>query len=359
MRIRTIHNTAELDSIKDAWITFETHPNGPTVFQNWDWNRIWCSRVLAFNPRMRLAVKLVEDSAGRPKAILPFFEQAIAGPALHVTQFLCHRMSPTYDVLLADPLNMDLAAEVTEILCSNQRGCSFIHLRQLVDDSAFTRQLIDRGIAEPQCQRAWISAEQDFSDPLKRVSKNRRKKIRRAERKLREQGTVEFRVCRGRDFTPAFDELIALHHKRFEQKQKQTILTGSNVDFLREATENLCTEGKAEVIQLRHNDVTIAAQIQIIDRDQLYALQAGFDPHFAEYIPMWLLDVESIRRGFTELGCTRYELGAIYDENKFSWNPTLGTNYFANFGGGNSLSRIAERIHRYQFRKGATYIPGP
>ncbi|MFZ1746800.1 MAG: GNAT family N-acetyltransferase [Nitrospirales bacterium] len=351
MRFRTIHDISELDSIKDVWRTFEIQPNGPTVFQSWSWNRIWCEQVLACDPQKRLAVKLVEDSAGRPVAILPFFEQAIMGEMLRVTQFLGHRMSTYNDILLADPSDMEVCTAVVESLCSDRQTNGFIHLRQMSDESVFTMELIDRGLAEPQCQRAWVEADPEKPDPLLRVSKSRRKHLRQAERRLREKGTVEYRVCRGSEFPSAFDGLIDLHCRRFLQKGKETNLTSQNVDFLREATATLSKKGQAEVFQLRCNGVTIAGVLQIIDRNRYYSLQSGFDPEFADYSPIWLLDVESMHRGFTKLGCTRYELGAVYNEYKYSWKPSLATSYMAIFNADNWLPRMAQSAYQYIFRR--------
>ncbi len=351
MRIRTIHNTIELDSIKDVWKAFEKVSGGPTVFQSWTWNRTWCDQVLAGDPQKRLAVKLVEDSGGRPVAILPFFDQRIMGSILQVTQFLGHRMSTYNDVLLVDPSNVELCKEVVESLCSVKQSNGFIHLRQMSDESVFTTELILRGLAEPQCQRAWVDADPKQPDPLLRVSKSRRKHIRRAERSLREKGTVEYRVCRGNEFTAAFDELIGLHNRRFLQKGQDTNLTSQNVGFLREAAATLSHQGQAEVLQLRCNDATIAGVLQIIDGNRYYSLQSGFDPAFADYSPIWLLDVESMHRGFTKLGCTSYELGAVYNEYKHSWNPSLATSYVATFNADNWLPRIAQGVYRKKFRR--------
>ncbi|WP_342348050.1 GNAT family N-acetyltransferase [uncultured Nitrospira sp.] len=351
MRIRTIHNILELDSIKDVWKVFERVSGGPTVFQSWTWNRIWCDQVLADDPQKRLAVKLVEDSGGRPVAILPFFEQKIMGSILQITQFLGHRMSTYNDVLLADPNDMELCKDVVEALCSEKQANGFIHLRQMSDESIFAKELIVRGLAEPQCQRAWVDADPKVLDPLSRVSKSRRKHIRHAERSLREKGKVEYRACRENEFMSAFDELIDLHCRRFLQKGKETNLTSQNVGFLRKALTTLSHQGQAEVLQLRFNDATIAGVLQIIDRNRYYSLQSGFDPAFADYSPIWLLDVESMHRGFTALGCTRYELGAVYNEYKKSWNPSLAMSYVATFNADNWLPRIAQSVYRKKFRR--------
>ena len=351
MRIRTIHDISELDSLKDVWETFGAQRNGPTVFQSWTWNRIWCEQVLAGDPQKRLAVKLVEDSAGRPVAILPFFEQTIVGSMLRVTQFLGHRISTYNDILLADPSDVKLCTAVVEALCSERQANGFIHLRQMSDASAFTMELINRGLAEPQCQRAWVEADPEKPDPLLRVSKSRRKHLRQADRRLREKGTVEYRVCRGNEFPSAFDELIDLHYRRFLQKGKETNLTSKNIGFLREATATLSNKGQAEVFQLLSNGVTIAGVLQIIDGNRYYSLQSGFDPTFADYSPIWLLDVESMHRGFTGLGCSSYELGAVYNGYKYSWNPSLGTSYVATFNAENWLPRIAQSVYRTKFRR--------
>lgn len=108
MRIETIHNADELESIKGIWGKFELYPNGSTLFQSWLRNRVWCDEGLAFNLQMRLGVKLVEDTVGRHVSILPFFEQGIMRGLLWVTRFLGDRKSPYNDILLADPNDIEV-----------------------------------------------------------------------------------------------------------------------------------------------------------------------------------------------------------------------------------------------------------
>lgn len=351
LRINKIETIPELDAISRLWIGFQEAPGGPGIFQSWMWNRLWCEEVLTHDSSMRLSVRLIEGADGTPKAILPFYEQAHAGSMLHMTQFLGHRMSTFNDVLLADPDDRDLAEAIVELLHREAGRRGFIHFRQLVDESAFGRVLADKGIAEPQCPRVWVNNDPAFADPLARLSHSRRKQVRRGEKRLREKGPVEYRACRGENFAEAFDELIALHNLRFLEKRQKTILTGPGLKFLKAATGMLSDLGKSEIFQLRCGDKTVAALLQIIDRDRYYSLQAGFDPAYADCSPVWLLDAEAMRRGFGTLGCSRYELGAAYDSYKYSWKPSTGLNYFANFGARNPITKLLAKSYHHAFRR--------
>jgi len=83
IRIKRIRTLGELDAIEEIWTDLERVEDGPSIFQSWIWNRTWCEHVLRSHKQARLDVRLVEDGAGRTLAILPFFEETLAGPLLN------------------------------------------------------------------------------------------------------------------------------------------------------------------------------------------------------------------------------------------------------------------------------------
>ena len=92
LKVRNLGSLQAMDSIKDVWLAFQNLKNGPSVFQSWIWNRLWCECVLATLKRINLNVQVVEDETGRILAILPFFDALQAKPFFYLTQFLGHRL---------------------------------------------------------------------------------------------------------------------------------------------------------------------------------------------------------------------------------------------------------------------------
>lgn len=351
MRIRHIRTLDELDAIEKHWRDLECIDGGPSLFQSWTWNRIWCDQVLSTRKRARLDVRVIEDGAGRILAILPFFEEDLAGPLVRVMQFLGHRMSEYNDVLLADPRSSELAEQVVQALPSGLGPRTVLHLRHLNGQSEFTKQLVTQRLAEPQCAYLWLQADPMITDQGMRLGRSKRKTFRWAMNYLHRHFEAEFQVQAGEDFLPAFDELVDLHHRRFSSKGRSTSLVGSTLAFWRIATSTLCNTGIFEIVQLRAGGRTIAAALLAHDKQHYFLLNIGFDPEFGRFSPMRLLLTETMRRGFEDLGCEIYDLGAGYGQYKFDWSPIVGTNYMCCRGGTGPYAKLMATLYGIAFRR--------
>lgn len=357
LRIKRVHTLTELDDLESTWKDLERIDGGPSIFQSWLWNRTWCDHVLPTLKHSRLDVRIVEDGIGRILAILPFFEQALIGGLVRLIQFLGHRLSFHNDILLANPKSAELAGEVATVLLSSLGPRTVIHLRHLNGESMFTKQLVEKQLAEPQCARLWLEANPAIRDQRERLSRTGRKNLRRRENILRRDFEIEFHVRTGRDFSKAFDELISLHHLRFASTKRKSLLIGPNLRFLKAVTSRLSHKGIFEVVQFKANGRTIAAALRTIDRDRYFAIQSGFNPKFARFSPMRRLTAETIRRGFDDLGCKIYDFGPGYDAHKYEWSPVVGRNYFCCRGGAGSLGKLAAVLYRNGFRRHLPSIP--
>jgi CelD/BcsL family acetyltransferase involved in cellulose biosynthesis len=349
IRIKRIRTLTELDTLEKIWTELERLDGGPSIFQSWTWNRLWCEEVLLRRKRAYLDVRVVEDGAGRALAVLPLFTEALAGPMVRITQFLGHRMSFHKDVLLADPKSPELADIVIRALLQDLGSSGVLHLRHLDGESMFTKRLVVNQVAEPQCTRLYLQADPTITDQRMRLGPSRRSSLRRGENRLRRQFDIAFRVQSGMAFLEAFDELIDLHHRRFTAKGSPTSLIGPSLAFFRTATSTLSKAGNCEIIQLQANGVTIAAVLMACHKRRYFFLQSGFDPKFSRFSPMRLLLTESMRRGFEDLRCEIYDLGTGYEQYKFDWSPIVGTNYMCCRGGTSLYARSVAAFYRAAF----------
>lgn len=349
-QIKHIRTFAELDGIENIWKELERANGGLSIFQSWIWNRTWCEHYLGQDKKSFLDVRLVEDSKGRPLAILPFFKVALAGPFIHLTQFLGHRMSYHNDIILVEPDNQKLAELIVELLIKDLGYRTVMHLRHLDQRSQFTKQLLARHLVEPQCLRVWVKKDPRITVQRMRLGRSKLKTLRWAENQLRKNFNSEYRVRVGADLFDSFEELVKLHQLRFTSKGRSTRFQGKNLIFRKDVMLKSNYSNKFEVVQLCASGRTIAATLMLCDKQNYYCIQTGFDPEFSRFSPMRLLLTEVMRRGFEDLGCDSFDFGPGYERYKFDWKPTIGTNYFCCIGGNGLYAKSLAALYRFAFR---------
>ena len=356
IRIHLIDTPAALQDIKTAWTDCERADDYATIFQSWTWNSIWCEQVLARKKRARIAVRIARDGAGRILAICPFFEQDVAASAIRLTRFIGHHMLVDGGILLADPGNEELVALVVASVLKDLDGRTLLHLSHLNGAAPFTRCLVAGGLAQAQCPRVWVETDGTDKDPAERLGSKMRKNLRSIRNRMQREFKTEFRAVSGPDYPAAFDELVNLHQRRFSAKREASSLVGSNLAFLKAATTQLSDTGHFEILQLRADDKTIAAQLMARDRQRYYAIQGGFAPEYSRFSPILLLELEGMRRGFHELGCRAYDLGAGYEAYKYHWKPRIGTDYFCCHSASNLYARSVATLYRMALKRA---LPAP
>jgi CelD/BcsL family acetyltransferase involved in cellulose biosynthesis len=355
VRVQHVTTLDEMDSLKDIWKTFEDLDDGSSsLYQSWDWCRDWCTYMLEPEANLGLEVRVIEESNGRPLAIIPLFSRNLLGSALRIIEFIGYRTSPHNDVLSSRPHDPDLADDITNALWRSLDRRSIFHLRNLSGESKFTQILTVQNLAQLQCDRLWLEVDPEVSDPMQRLSKTRRKRLRNARNSLNKQGEVSYRVVPVDELSSAFNELVVLHTKRFQSKNWNTLLCGRNLDFLRSVITRLGKKNISEILQLRLNENTIASQLSFVHNEQYHVYQFSFNVEYAKYSPVWILEIESIRRSFDELHCKRHNFGQGYGDYKYSWYPKIGSNYFSTYGKGSLHTQVFAFIYRSAFKRYAT-----
>lgn len=351
LQIYQVRSLKELDTIENLWRDLESRDEGLSVFQSWDWNRAWCEYVLRHG-KDQLAVRVIEDSAGRQVAILPFYELQLAGPLLRVTQFLGHRMSFHNDILLDDQENKSLIESVIKLMLNDLDPYTFLHLRHMAGQSALTKAFQSTGRVKEQCDRVYVRADKSIKEQYKRLGRSASKTYRWSRNQLQKKFNSEYVCFSGPLFEKAFDEMMSLHNKRFDSMGKSTLLTGDNLIFLKQATNELSKQNRSEILQLRGTDgVVIAAMLLVIDKRRCFFIQCGFDPEFSRYSPLRVLIAEAMRHVFDDLGCEIFDFGPGYERYKYDWSSEIGKNYFCSLGGTGIYSKVAAKAYQLAFER--------
>lgn len=351
LKSRLIRTFDELDSIKDYWLDLEIKDTQSTIFQSWDWNRSWCEHVLTSNNKAYLHTHLIEDDSGNIVAILPFFKTSLAGHFLKITQFLGHRMSVRNNILIADPNNQNLVNEIVNCMIATLGYNDLLHLRHLASDSSFTKMLINKKLAIPQCKNLWVANNPDITDQTTRLGRSSRKTVRKLRNRLEKNYNCKIVVHTADTFSRAFDTWYSLHDMRFKSLKRQSLLTGHNIDFLKAITLLPGKSKNFEILTLQADEKIIAARFLINDGVRCYAYQTGFDPEFSRYSPLKILMLELLRYAFEELHCEIVDFGPGYEKNKYEWSPTIDINYSSCIGGKGIYIKSLAALYRYAFHK--------
>jgi len=333
LHIRHIQSLSELDEYESSWKALESVSDKISLFQSWYWSRAWCEYVLSQRKNSYLDVQVVEDGKENVLAILPFFTSKFAGPAVRIVQFIGHGMSFQNDILLSKPESESMSEKIVSAMLKELGPRSVLHLGNLDEKSVFTKQLLARGVLQPQCSRLSVTADPKIKDQFARLGRASKKNLKKKRNKLGRNYEVVYKVSKGEDFSEAFDIFISLHNKRFQQMNRSTLLKGPSLDFLRNTTTALSHDNQFEIIELQANGSTIACGLFAVDKLRYYWINGGFEPEFGKYSVQLLLLTESLRRAFDELGCKSCDFGPGYQPYKFSWKPQIGYNYFCTIGG--------------------------
>jgi CelD/BcsL family acetyltransferase involved in cellulose biosynthesis len=170
----------------------------------------------------------------------------------------------------------------------------------------------------------WVALEGSWDDYERGMSKNRRKGMRRRERRLEEQGAVSLEMVMG---GPRLDELLdeALRIEASGWKGRRRTAMESRPEtrrFYLEIARWAAERGWLKLAFLRLDGVGIAFDLSL-ERDRArYSLKAGYHAAFARYGPGVLL-IHRLLRDAHEAGVERFELLGEEDPFKLDWTNRI------------------------------------
>jgi CelD/BcsL family acetyltransferase involved in cellulose biosynthesis len=144
-----------------------------------------------------------------------------------------------------------------------------------------------------------LSVAETWDKFLAARSSNMRWKVRRSIRRLAEAGAGFSWVHDRSEVAPAVAELFALHAKRFEAKEIDSIFRADiRQPFHAEVSERLFDRGILRLFQLRANARTIAALYCFEFGGGLYYFQAGIDPEWEDHSVGLVIIAHAIQYAF-------------------------------------------------------------
>ena len=172
--------------------------------------------------------------------------------------------------------------------------------------------------AGPNCWR--IELPTSWDQFLARLSKDHRKRVRRAERGMLATGRVVLHsVERLQDLPRAREILIDLHQRRRTRLGEPGCFASSRFTaFHRDVMPELLRNGQLHLDWLELDGEPMAAEYQLAGSGVIYAYQAGVNPDALEHSPGQLSHISVLRRAI-EQGCRAFDFLRGDESYKAHW----------------------------------------
>jgi CelD/BcsL family acetyltransferase involved in cellulose biosynthesis len=151
------------------------------------------------------------------------------------------------------------------------------------------RALLEIAETTPDASEAYITTA---------LSGKRRKELRRQEKLLREQGSLEFAELRpGDDAESWFEEFLQLEAKGWKGEEGSALVSNAaSKNFFLTMVRAAAQRGQLMMLALRLNGQTLAMKCNLLAGPGSFAFKIAFDEAFASFSPGVQLELENIRR---------------------------------------------------------------
>lgn len=280
-----------MKNLKDIWNKVLWKSKDDNVFSTWEWLSSWWRYFgEGRKPRILLAKEKKEIIAIAPLmssnySLLGFSSlrkiEFIGSPASDYNVFILTKNKPEYLKLFFNYL-------------INRSDWDIIELRD-IPETAISAKLLQRTVMHlphrlkneiTVCDVCpYISLPTSFETFMKTLSKNRRWRLRRNMRKLKEKYKVEFK-CYDEigSVKQAMRMFIQLHQKRWKSKNMPgAFASPSFTSFHLELAEHFAEKGWLGLYFLTVDDQPISVQYVFEYNKKMYQYLTGFHPGYPEY----------------------------------------------------------------------------
>jgi hypothetical protein len=231
-----------------------------------------------------------------------------------------------------------------EWLGNDPQSCSLMEFSHIAAEGPVYQHLVDqfykRGTLtyiDDAFTRAFLYRARDADTYLEQaLSSNKRRDLKRKERRLRELGTLEYvTLSAGDDVEVWIEDFLRLESCGWKGKEG-TALANRELDlpFFKEAARRGFAEGQLNMLALHLNGRPIAIRCNFLSRPGSFFFKPGYDEKYAAYSPGVLLEIETIRQVHADPeiawmdSCTDPDnglLNALWQHRKIMHNVVMAT----------------------------------
>jgi CelD/BcsL family acetyltransferase involved in cellulose biosynthesis len=306
----TVETHASFDDLREEWDSLADR-SGATPFQRPGWFEAWWP-AFGVGELQLLTIR----GGGTLTGVLPLARRR--GRVGSLTNWHTAINGGVY-------ADREAAEALSEALVSSRPAQA--RLRFLDPDDPFVETFLAYGerrgastLRRVMHQSPYVPIEGSWEDYERSLPKDRRRSIRRRERRLREMGELEIEVRDGSEKLDALlEEGFALEAAGWKGTKGTAILSDERTrGFYTDLCRWAAAAGLLRLVFVRLDGRPIAFNLCLEDGRAHYALKPGHDPELANYGPGALLMLRMVERSFS-LGLERHELLGKSDEFKRSF----------------------------------------
>ncbi|MGH7847282.1 MAG: GNAT family N-acetyltransferase [Candidatus Binatia bacterium] len=327
LQIECIEEEGRFLDLKEDWNALHRRAASASFFLSHVWAR--CSwRELRQKHEMRIVA--VRDH-NHLVAVAPLMKSRLFSRGLPMGQlsFMEHPESQAGDILFD---GTESSVEAVRLVLSLLRGerapdwqllsldkippssPSLHHLSRLAQFLGFRYEMKSVHSAPVICLAG------GWEEYLKSRTPRFRKTLRNVSNRIGRLGRVEANRYTGRDQTrEAVDKLFSVSDSSWKASDGIAITSSAG---RRRFFADLCADPEAaqalQIWILQADGAPLASEIQIKDRDTVYALRSDFDERYADYSPGSYLQGEILKQLSSE-GCSEYNMGVGRNAYKTRW----------------------------------------
>ena len=290
---RAVRGRSGLDNIRPEWDALVENILQPRFFHLHAWYEAYMEHLEVDPDR---AVFVLVHQGIEIEAIFPLLEteKRYLGIAIPVLRTSCHPHFNLHDVLLNARLDhRSLISDLLEHVNSHREyRCALLRFDKVLENSAIMdligaeKSLGTTVIEAGNCNYLTVRSKTDL---LAGLSRNFRRNLKRARKKLAKHTVVDFLSTRDpgklREYYQQFLEVEASGWKGATGTRSAILLHPSLTAFYSQLLERFGENGQCEISLLRVDGVTVAGLFAFDIGDTFYALKTGYNEKYAELAP--------------------------------------------------------------------------
>ncbi len=293
MSLEIVQNLADFETLREEWDALTSEP-----MRSFDWHFAWWS---SFCQDADLHLYTYRQ-AGKLIGVAPFFADAWLGQK-RLRYIASGRACSDYADVISSPEHRDRFVKAIADELRQQSDIQLIELEGILAESQ--TQSLDAEL----CQNSHWSYESEL-DPtwvlelpnsweafMRSTRKSLRRKIKNAEKRLRNGEITVRSTSDDLDFDEAFDTLVQLHQDRFIGKGEPGLFADDRFkQFLYDASARLALKKSAEILIAYHDGRSIVSQLYFhaAEGPQLY--QSGVRSAAMRLEPGHMLFTYAVKR---------------------------------------------------------------
>ena len=319
LQLEELNSLAALYALRDEWFELWERCPSATPFQSPQWLLTWWTH-LGGGELCVLALRC----EGRLVGLAPIFihhwkgRQQISPLGIGISDYL--------DFLLETEFESAGARMIFEHLAEQRARWDVCDFQELRADSPLLNSLIPWPLQSSVFNQEGcvvLRLPPTLEAFQASLSKERRRKHRRAWKRLSAIGEIQFETANQQTLPAWMTTLFRLHGARWQERHEPGVLADDRIQqFHREVAAQFLPIGCLRLRALRCRDEIVAVLYGFASHGRAYAYLGGFDPELEHASPGTLLTAHAIEKSILE-GLHEYDFLRGAEAHKYAWGARV------------------------------------